>query len=170
MVKLECGPVVEMRGEDMARIVGDLVPERPIEPYVDTDLRVFDLSIEHGNQTNDMVTLEATRALKVDNVGGVKGATFTAEKDVLEKYRFKRTWMSHNTAICNALGGDVFRKPMVCRNIPPLVKHWRRAIIIARHAFSDQYNDQGFVVPGPGTLQPKYSPSMGAANNIHQNK
>ncbi|KAH6938487.1 hypothetical protein HPB50_010006 [Hyalomma asiaticum] len=165
MEKLKCGPVVEMRGDDMARVVWDLVRERLIQPYVDADLQVFDLSIEHRNQTNDMVTLEAAEALKTHNVG-VKCATITAEKDVLEKYHLKRMWMSPNAAIRNALGGAVFREPIVCRNIPPLVKQWRKPIIIARHAFGDQYNGKDFVVPGPGTLQIKYSPTIGAPYNV----
>ncbi|XP_037557507.1 isocitrate dehydrogenase [NADP] cytoplasmic-like, partial [Dermacentor silvarum] len=149
MEKLKCGPVVEMRGGDMARVVWDQVWERLVEKYVDADLRSFDLSIEHRNQTNDTVTLNAAQALK----------------DVLEKYHLKRTWMSPNGVIRNALGGDVFQKSIACRNIPPLVKQWRRSIIIARHAFGVQYNSQDFVVPGPGTLQIKYSPSIGAPYN-----
>ncbi|KAL3186801.1 hypothetical protein MRX96_026948 [Rhipicephalus microplus] len=165
MEKLKCGPIVEMRGDDMARVVWDLVRERLIQPYVDADLQVFDLSIEHRNQTNDMITLEAAEALKTHNVG-VKCATITAEKDVLEKYHLKRMWMSPNAAIRNALGGAVFREPIVCRNIPPLVKQWRKPIIIARHAFGDQYNGKDFVVPGPGTLQIKYSPTIGAPYDV----
>ncbi|KAH7979961.1 hypothetical protein HPB49_012197 [Dermacentor silvarum] len=138
-----------------------------MELYVDANLRAFDLSIEHRKEINDTITLQATQALEVHNVGGVKCAIITAEKDVLEKCHLKRTWMSPNSAIRNALGGDVSRKPMVYRHIPPLVKQWRRPIIIARHAFSDQYNGQDFVVPGPGTLQIKYSPTVGASYNIH---
>ncbi|KAH7978620.1 hypothetical protein HPB49_006152 [Dermacentor silvarum] len=165
MEKVECRTVVEMRGDDMAHIVGDLVRERLIEPYVDAYLRAFDLSIEHRNQTNDTVTLETTQALKVHNARGVKGATITAEKDVLEKQ--KRTRMSPNDAIRKALGGDVFRKVMVCRSIPPLANQWRRPIIIPRHVFGDQYNGQDVMVPGPGTLQIKHSPTVGAAYNYH---
>ncbi|XP_037557438.1 isocitrate dehydrogenase [NADP] cytoplasmic [Dermacentor silvarum] len=157
----------EMRGDDMARVVSDLIRERLIEPYVDADLRSFDLSIDHRNQTNDTVTLDAAQALKVHNVRGVKCATLRVEKDVLEKYHFKRTWMSPNGAIGNALGGDVFRKPIACRKMPPLVKQWRRPIIIARHAFGDQYKGQDYVAPGSGTLQNKYSPTMGAPYNNH---
>ncbi|XP_037566688.1 isocitrate dehydrogenase [NADP] cytoplasmic-like [Dermacentor silvarum] len=123
-----------------------------MELYVDANLRAFDLSIEHRKEINDTITLQATQAL---------------EEVVLEKYHLKRTWMSPNGAIRSALGGDVSRKPMVYRHIPPLVKQWRRPIIIARHAFSDQYNSQDFMVPGPGTLQIKYSPTMGASYNIH---
>ncbi|KAH9369813.1 hypothetical protein HPB48_019152 [Haemaphysalis longicornis] len=128
MEKLKCGPVVEMRGDDMARVVWDLVREKLIEPYVQADLNVFDLSIENRNTTNDAVTLEAADALKTFNVG-VKCATITAEKDVLEKYHLKRMFKSPNAAIRNALGGAVFREPIVCRNIPPLVKQWRKPII-----------------------------------------
>ncbi|XP_049518774.1 isocitrate dehydrogenase [NADP] cytoplasmic-like [Dermacentor silvarum] len=163
--KLKCAPVVEMRGDDMAHVVWDLAHERLIELYVDADLSVFDLSIEHRNQTNDTATLDATLALKIHNVG-VKCATITAEKDVLEKYHLKHMWMSPHAGIRNALGGAVFREPMVCRNILPLVKQWCRPIIIARHAFGDQYNGQDFVVPGPGTLQIKYSPTIGAPYNL----
>ncbi|XP_037558012.1 isocitrate dehydrogenase [NADP] cytoplasmic-like, partial [Dermacentor silvarum] len=134
MEKHMCGPVIEMWGDDMARVVWDLVRPPRRSRY---------------------------------NVGGVKCAIITAEKDVLEKCHLKRTWMLPNGAIRSALGGDVSRKPMVYRHIPPLVKQWRRPIIIARHAFSDQYNGQDFVVPGPGTLQIKYSPTVGASYNIH---
>ncbi|XP_037566618.1 isocitrate dehydrogenase [NADP] cytoplasmic-like [Dermacentor silvarum] len=149
----------------MARVVGHLLQESIIEPCVDTDQRAFHLSIEHRNQTNDNVILEAAQALKLHNVG-VKCATITAEKDVAEKYHLKRTWMSPNAAIRNALGGDVFRKPIACRNVPPLMNQWRRSIITACHAFGDQYNSQDFVVRGTGTLQIKYSPSIGAPCNL----
>ncbi|KAH7978601.1 hypothetical protein HPB49_006085 [Dermacentor silvarum] len=140
----------------MARVVWNLLRERLIEPYVDADLRVFDLSIEHRNQINDTVTREATQALKINNVG-FKCATITSEKDILENYYLKRTWLSPSAVIRNALDGAVFREPMVCRNITRLVKQSRKPIIIARHAFGDQYNGKDFVVPGPGTLQIKYS-------------
>ncbi|XP_037566595.1 isocitrate dehydrogenase [NADP] cytoplasmic [Dermacentor silvarum] len=130
----------------MAGVAGDLLHESLIELCVDTDLRAFHLSIEHRNQTNDSVTLEAAQ-------------------DVVEKYHLKHTWMSPNAAIRNTLGGDVFRKPNASRNIPPLMNQWRRSIITARHAFGDQYNSQDFVVPGSGTLQIKYSPSIGAPYN-----
>ncbi|XP_037557672.2 isocitrate dehydrogenase [NADP] cytoplasmic [Dermacentor silvarum] len=164
METVKCGSVVAIRDDDMGRAVWDLVRKRLVQPYVDDDPRLFDLSIEHRNQTNDTIYLEAAQAYKMHNVG-VKCATITAEKDVLEKYHLKRLWMSPNGAIRNAHGGDVFRKPIACRNIPPLMNQWRRSIIIARHAFGDQYNSQDFVVPGPGTLQIKYSPSIGATYN-----
>ncbi|KAH7977853.1 hypothetical protein HPB49_003761 [Dermacentor silvarum] len=163
--KLNCGPVVEIWGDDMAHVVWDLVHERLIEPYVDADLTVFDLSMKHRHQINGTVTLDAPQALKIRDVG-VKCATITAEKVVLEKYYLKRMWMSPNTAIRNALGGAVFPELIVCRNIPPRVKQWCRPIIIARHAFRDQYNGKDFVVPRPGTLQIKYSPTIGARYNL----
>ncbi|KAH7977852.1 hypothetical protein HPB49_003760 [Dermacentor silvarum] len=109
------------------------------------------------------------QALKIRDVG-VKCATITAEKVVLEKYYLKRMWMSPNTAIRNALGGAVFPELIVCRNIPPRVKQWCRPIIIARHAFRDQYNGKDFVVPRPGTLQIKYSPTIGARYNLENMK
>ncbi|XP_037565279.1 isocitrate dehydrogenase [NADP] cytoplasmic-like [Dermacentor silvarum] len=163
--KLNCGPVVEIWGDDMAHVVWDLVHERLIEPYVDADLTVFDISMKHRHQINGTVTLDAPQALKIRDVG-VKCATITAEKVVLEKYYLKRMWMSPNTAIRNALGGAVFPELIVCRNIPPRVKQWCRPIIIARHAFRDQYNGKDFVVPRPGTLQIKYSPTIGARYNL----
>ncbi|CAN7952062.1 isocitrate dehydrogenase [NADP] cytoplasmic [Ixodes scapularis] len=165
MEKLKCGPIVDLRGDDMARVVWDLVREKLILPYVDMDLKAFDLSIENRNQTNDLVTLEATEALKLYNVG-VKCATITAEKDVLEMYHLKRMWKSPNSAIRNALGGALFREPIVCRNIPPLVKQWRKPIIIARHAYGDQYKGKDFVVPGPGVLEIRYTPVTGSPYHI----
>ncbi|KAH7979148.1 hypothetical protein HPB49_008497 [Dermacentor silvarum] len=149
----------------MARVVGHLLQESLIEPCVDTDPRAFHLSIEHRTQTKDNVILEAVQVLKLHN-GGVKCATITAGKDVVEKYHLKHMWMSPNAAIRNAFGGDVFRKPIACRNIPPLMNQWRRSIIIARYVFGDQYNSQDFVVRGTGTLQIKYSPSIGAPCNL----
>ncbi|XP_064472740.1 isocitrate dehydrogenase [NADP] cytoplasmic-like [Ornithodoros turicata] len=166
MEKLKCGPIVELRGDDMARVVWDLVREKVVLPFVNVDLKAFDLSIENRNQTNDIVTLEATDALRIYNVG-VKCATITAEKDVLEMYHLKRMFKSPNAAIRNCLGGAIFREPIVCKNVPPLVKQWRKPIIIARHAFGDQYNCRDFVVPGPGSLEIRYTPVTGSPYHIN---
>lgn len=165
MDKLPCGPVVELRGDDMARVVWELVREKLILPYVDADIKAFDLSIENRNVSDDKVTLDATRALKIYNVG-VKCATITAEKDVLGMYHLKRMWQSPNAAIRNSLGGALFREPIICRNIPPLIKRWQKPIIIARHAFGDQYSGKDFVVPGPGSLEIRYTPVLGSPYHI----
>ncbi|KAH7980029.1 hypothetical protein HPB49_012785 [Dermacentor silvarum] len=159
-----CGSVVEIRGDDMARFDWYFVRERLIQPCVDAHLRVFDKAIERLNQINYTVTLEATQAFKIHNVG-VKRATITAENDVLEKYHLKRMCVSPNAAIHNTLGGTIFREPKVCRNIPPVVKQWCKPIVIARHAFDYQRNGKDFVVLGPG-IQIKYSPAMGAPYNL----
>ncbi|XP_077523945.1 isocitrate dehydrogenase [NADP] cytoplasmic-like [Amblyomma americanum] len=165
MERLKCGPIVEMPGDDMSRVIWDLVRDKLILPYVDIDLKVFDLSIANRNETDNMVTLQARDALKRYNCG-VKCATITAERDVLEMYQLKHMWQSPNSVIRNSLGGALFREPIICANVPPLVKQWRKPIVVARHAFGDQHIGRDFVVPGPGTLEVSFTPTIGSPYHL----
>ncbi|KAK8787390.1 hypothetical protein V5799_022839 [Amblyomma americanum] len=157
MERLKCGPIVEMPGDDMSRVIRDLMRDKLILPYVDIDLKVFDLSIANRNETDNMVTLQARDALKRYNCG-VKCATITAERDVLEMYQLKHMWQSPNSIIRNSLRGALFREPIICANVPPLVKQWRKPIVVARHA--------DFVVPGPGTLEVSFTPTIGSPYHV----
>ncbi|XP_065309667.1 isocitrate dehydrogenase [NADP] cytoplasmic-like [Dermacentor albipictus] len=161
MDKIKCGPIVEMLGDDMSRVIWEQVRDKLIAPYVDIDLKVYDLSIGNRNETDNMVTLQARDALRRYNCG-IKCATITAERDVLEMYQLKRMWQSPNSVIRNALGGALFREPIICANVPPLIKQWRKPIVVARHAFGDQHLGRDFVVPGPGSLDVCYKPDIGS--------
>ncbi|XP_077521678.1 isocitrate dehydrogenase [NADP] cytoplasmic-like [Amblyomma americanum] len=165
MERIKCGPIVEMPGDDMARVIWDLVRDNLILPFVDVELKVYDLSISNRNETDNMVTLQARDALRRYNCG-VKCATITAERDVLEMYQLKRMWQSPNSVIRNSLGGALFREPIICANVPPLVKQWRKPIVVARHAFGDQYIGKDFVVPGPGSLEVSFTPSIGSPYHV----
>ncbi|XP_037275649.2 isocitrate dehydrogenase [NADP] cytoplasmic [Rhipicephalus microplus] len=166
MERIKCGPIVEMQGDDMSRVIWDLVRDKLITPFLDIDLKVFDLSIANRNETDNMVTLQARDALRRYNCG-VKCATITAERDVLEMYHLKRMWKSPNSVIRNSLGGALFREPIICKNVPPLIKQWRKPIVIARHAFGDMYIGKDFVAPGPGSLEVCYTPNIGSPYNLH---
>ncbi|XP_065298288.1 isocitrate dehydrogenase [NADP] cytoplasmic-like isoform X2 [Dermacentor albipictus] len=166
MDRIKCGPIVEMPGDDMARIIWDLVRDKLIVPFLDIDLKVYDLSIANRNETDNTVTLQALDALGRYNCG-VKCATITAERDVLEMYHLKRMWKSPNSLIRNSLGGALFREPIICANVPPLIKQWRKPIIIARHAFGDENIGKDFVVPGPGSLEVRFTPTIGSPYRVH---
>ncbi|XP_077536099.1 isocitrate dehydrogenase [NADP] cytoplasmic-like [Haemaphysalis longicornis] len=164
--RIKCGPIVEMQGDDMSRVIWDLVRDKLVLPFVHADLKTFDLSIRNRNETENLVTLQARDALRTHHVG-VKCATITAERDVLEMYQLKCMWKSPNALIRNSLGGALFREPIICANVPPLVKRWRKPIVIARHAFGDQSMGRDFVVPGPGTLEVSFVPDQGSPYSMH---
>ncbi|XP_050037007.1 isocitrate dehydrogenase [NADP] cytoplasmic-like [Dermacentor andersoni] len=166
MDRIKCGPIVEILGDDMARVIWDLVRDKLIVPFLDVDLKVYDLSIANRNETDNMVTLQALDALGRYNCG-VKCATITAERDVFEMYHLKRMWKSPNSVIRNSLGGALFREPIICANVPPLIKQWRKPIIIARHAFGDENIGKDFVVPGPGSLEVCFTPTVGSPYHVH---
>ncbi|MET0251582.1 MAG: NADP-dependent isocitrate dehydrogenase [Novosphingobium sp.] len=145
-------PVVELDGDEMTRIIWQWIRERLILPYLDIDIRYFDLSMEKRDETNDHITVEAANAIKEHGVG-VKCATITPDEARVEEFKLKRMWKSPNGTIRNILGGVVFREPIVISNVPRLVPGWTDPIVVGRHAFGDQYKATDFVVPGPGKLR-----------------
>ena len=154
------GPVVELDGDEMTRIIWAFIKERLIHPYLDIDLRYFDLSIQHRDATADQVTVDAANAIKEHGVG-VKCATITPDEARVEEFDLKSMWRSPNGTIRNILGGVIFREPIVISNIPRLVPGWTKPIVIGRHAHGDQYKASDFVVPGPGTVTITYTPADG---------
>jgi isocitrate dehydrogenase len=148
-------PVVELDGDEMTRIIWSLIRDKLIHPYLDIDLRYFDLGIEHRDATNDKVTIEAAEAIKACGVG-VKCATITPDEARVREFHLKEMWKSPNGTIRNILGGVIFREPIICKNVPRLVPSWTQPIIIGRHAFGDQYRATDFKVPGKGRLTIKF--------------
>ena len=148
-------PVVELDGDEMTRIIWDLIKKKLILPYLDIDLHYYDLGVEYRDQTNDQVTIDAAEAIQKYGVG-VKCATITPDEDRVEEFNLKEMWKSPNGTIRNILGGTVFREPIICSNIPRLVPGWTKPIVIGRHAFGDQYRATDFVVPGKGKLSMKW--------------
>ena len=165
-IKVE-NPVVELDGDEMTRIIWDFIKQKLILPYLDIDLRYYDLSIQHRDATDDQVTVDAAHAILEHGVG-VKCATITPDEARVEEFGLKKMWRSPNGTIRNILGGVVFREPIICRNVPRLVPGWTEPIIIGRHAFGDQYRATDFVVPGPGKLTIKFQPSDEAEPIEHE--
>src|SRR5580693_5888889 len=153
-------PVVELDGDEMTRIIWQFIKDQLILPYLDIDLKYYDLSIQQRDATNDQVTVDAANAIKEYGVG-VKCATITPDEDRVTEFGLKKMWRSPNGTIRNILGGGVFREPIVISNIPRFVPGWTKPIIIGRHAHGDQYRATDFVVPGPGTVTLSYRPDEG---------
>ncbi|TDB91560.1 NADP-dependent isocitrate dehydrogenase [Actinomadura sp. 7K534] len=152
------GPVVELDGDEMTRIIWKFIKDQLILPYLDVDLKYYDLGIEHRDATDDQVTIDAANAIREHGVG-VKCATITPDEARVEEFGLKKMWRSPNGTIRNILGGVVFREPIICSNIPRLVPGWTKPIIIGRHAHGDQYKATDFVVPGPGKVTITYTPA-----------
>jgi isocitrate dehydrogenase len=148
-------PVVELDGDEMTRIIWHFIKEKLIHPYLDVDLKYYDLGVEHRDATNDKVTVEAAEAIKKYGVG-VKCATITPDEGRVQEFGLKEMWKSPNGTIRNILGGVIFREPIICRNVPRLVPGWTQPIIVGRHAFGDQYKATDFKVPGKGRLTIKF--------------
>src|ERR1700760_3523310 len=144
-------PVVELDGDEMTRIIWDLIKKKLILPYLDIDLHYYDLSVEYRDKTNDQVTIDSAEAIKKYGVG-VKCATITPDEARVEEFKLKKMWKSPNGTIRNILGGVIFREPIICKNVPRLVPNWTQPIVVGRHAFGDQYRCTDFLVPGPGKL------------------
>ena len=148
-------PVVELDGDEMTRIIWDLIKKKLVLPYLDVDLHYYDLSIEHRDATDDKVTVDAAEAIKKYGVG-VKCATITPDEARVEEFKLKKMWKSPNGTIRNILGGVIFREPIICKNVPRLVPGWTQPIVVGRHAFGDQYRATDFLFPGKGTLTIKF--------------
>jgi len=150
-------PVVELDGDEMTRIIWKFIKDRLILPYLDIELKYYDLSVENRDATDDQVTVDAAHAIKKYGVG-VKCATITPDEARVEEFGLKKMWRSPNGTIRNILGGVVFREPIVVSNVPRFVPGWTKPIIIGRHAHGDQYRATDFVVPGPGRVMITYEP------------
>jgi len=152
-------PVVEMDGDEMTRVIWKLIREKLILPFLDIDLKYFDLGLEHRDATDDQVTIDAAEATKKYNVA-VKCATITPDEARVVEFKLKKMWKSPNGTIRNILGGTIFREPIVCNNVPRLVPSWEKPIVIGRHAFGDQYRATDMVV-GPGKFEIVFTPTDG---------
>ena len=161
------GPVVELDGDEMTRIIWAWIRDKLILPYLDVDLRYYDLGIEERDRTDDRVTVEAANAIKEHGVG-VKCATITPDEARVEEFGLKRMWKSPNGTIRNILGGVVFREPIVISNVPRLVPGWTDPIVVGRHAFGDQYRATDFLVPGAGRLTMKWVSEDGSKELEHE--
>jgi isocitrate dehydrogenase len=155
-------PIVELDGDEMTRIIWKFIKEQLILPYLDVDIKYYDLSVQKRDETDDQITIDAARAIKQYGVG-VKCATITPDEARVEEFDLKHMWRSPNGTIRNIIGGTVFRQPIICRNIPRLVPSWTKPIVIGRHAFGDQYRATDFLIPGAGKLTMKFEPSDGGA-------
>ncbi|MBP7722647.1 MAG: NADP-dependent isocitrate dehydrogenase [Alphaproteobacteria bacterium] len=153
-------PLVEIDGDEMTRIIWQMIRERMILPYLDIDLKYFDLSIQNRDATEDRVTVDAAHAIQKYGVG-VKCATITPDEARVKEFGLKKMWKSPNGTIRNILNGTVFREPILCKNVPRYVPGWNEPIIIGRHAFGDQYKAMDVRIPGPGKLKMIYEPSNG---------
>ena len=155
-------PVVELDGDEMTRIIWQFIKDQLILPYLDIDLKYYDLGIEYRDATDDQVTIDAAHAIQEFGVG-VKCATITPDEARVEEFGLKKMWKSPNGTIRNILGGVIFREPIIISNIPRLVPTWTKPIIVGRHAFGDQYRATDFKVPGAGTLTMTFTPADGSA-------
>jgi isocitrate dehydrogenase len=153
-------PVVDIDGDEMTRIIWAMIKEKLILPYLDIDLKYFDLGIENRDATEDKVTVEAAEAIKKYRVG-VKCATITPDEGRVKEFNLKKMWKSPNGTIRNILDGTVFREPIVCKNVPRYVPGWEKPMVVGRHAFGDQYKATDLKIPGPGKLKLVYEPASG---------
>ena len=160
-------PVVEIDGDEMTRIIWEKIKDKLIFPYLDINLKYYDLGIEKRDETDDQITIDTANAIKEYGVG-VKCATITPDEQRVEEFGLKRMYRSPNGTIRNILGGTVFRQPIICRNVPRLVPGWTKPIVIGRHAFGDQYRATDMVVPGAGTLTMTFKPADGSEPVTHE--
>ncbi|MAJ22208.1 MAG: isocitrate dehydrogenase [Candidatus Pelagibacter sp. TMED64] len=149
-------PVVELNGDEMTRVIWDFIKKKLILPYLDIDIKYFDLGIKNRDKTNDQVTIDSAKAIKKFGVG-IKCATITPDEGRVREFKLKKMWRSPNGTIRNILGGTVFREPIICKNLPKLVPSWKNPIVIGRHAFGDQYRATDFKVPSKGKLEIKWT-------------
>ena len=159
-------PVVELDGDEMTRIIWDFIKQKLILPYLDIDLKYYDLGMEFRDKTNDQITIDSANAIKKYGVG-VKCATITPDEERVKEFNLQKMWKSPNGTIRNILGGTVFREPIICKNVPKLVPSWTDPIVIGRHAFGDQYRATDFKVPGKGKLTVSWTSEDGSQKIEH---
>jgi isocitrate dehydrogenase len=160
-------PVVELDGDEMTRIIWKFIKDKLIVPYLDVDIKYYDLGMEYRDETNDQVTVDAANAIKQYGVG-IKCATITPDEARVKEFNLKQMWKSPNGTIRNILDGTVFREPIVCKNVPRLVSNWTSPIIVGRHAFGDQYRATDIVLKGKGKLTLTFTPEDGSAPVTHE--
>ncbi len=153
-------PVVEMDGDEMTRIIWQKIREKLILPYLDIDLKYYDLGMEKRDETDDQITIDSANATREYGVA-VKCATITPDEARVKEFNLKQMWRSPNGTIRNILDGTIFREPIICKNVPRLVAHWDKPVVVARHGFGDQYRAQDMQFPGAGTLKISYTPADG---------
>ena len=154
-------PVVELDGDEMTRVIWEFIKSKLILPYLDLDIKYYDLGMKSRDDTDDQITIDSANAIKEHNVG-IKCATITPDEGRVEEFKLKKMWRSPNGTIRNILGGTVFREPIICKNIPKLVPTWTDPLIIGRHAFGDQYRATDFKVPGKGKMEIKWTAEDGS--------
>ena len=160
-------PVVEIDGDEMTRIIWELIREKLIKPHLDLDLLYYDLSIENRDKTSDQVTIDSANAILKYGVG-IKCATITPDEDRVKEFNLSKMWRSPNGTIRNILGGTVFRQPIICKNVPKYVPGWTKPIVIGRHAYGDQYRATDFLIPSAGKLIMKFTPNDGGPEIEHE--
>jgi isocitrate dehydrogenase len=160
-------PIVELDGDEMTRIIWKFIKDKLILPYLDVDIKYFDLGMEHRDATSDQVTVDAAEAIKKYSVG-VKCATITPDEERVKEFKLKQMWKSPNGTIRNILDGTVFREPIVCKNVPRLVPNWTAPIVVGRHAFGDQYKATDAVIKGKGKLTMTFTPEGGGAPQTYE--
>ncbi len=160
-------PVVDLDGDEMTRIIWQFIKDKLILPYLDIDIKYFDLGVESRDATDDKITIDSANAIKQYGVG-VKCATITPDEQRVKEFKLKKMWKSPNGTIRNILGGTIFREPIVCKNVPRLVPSWTQPIVIGRHGFGDQYKATDFKVPGKGKLTMTFTPEDGSAPVTHE--
>ena len=158
-IKVE-NPIVELDGDEMTRIIWAFIKDKLILPYLDVDLKYYDLSIQKRDETDDQITIDSAEAIKEHGVG-IKCATITPDEGRVEEFGLKEMWRSPNGTIRNIIGGTIFRQPIICKNVPRLVPGWTKPIVIGRHAFGDQYRAIDIIVPGAGKLIMRFEPDDG---------
>ncbi|MBI04485.1 MAG: isocitrate dehydrogenase (NADP(+)) [Pelagibacteraceae bacterium] len=155
--------VVEMNGDEMTRVIWKFIKEKLILPYVDIDIKYFDLGVESRDKTNDQITIDAAKAVKKYGVG-IKCATITPDENRVEEFKLKKMWKSPNGTIRNILGGTIFRQPIICKNVPRIITNWNQPIVVARHAFGDQYKATDLKIDKPGRLKMVFEPKDGTGS------
>ena len=154
-------PVVEMDGDEMTRVIWEFIKNKLILPYVDLDIKYYDLGVKSRDDTNDQITIDAAEAVKKYGVG-IKCATITPDEDRVKEFNLKKMWRSPNGTLRNILGGTIFRQPIICQNVPRIVTNWNKPIVVARHAFGDQYRATDTLINKPGKLKMVFEPSDGS--------
>ena len=168
MAKIKvANPIVELDGDEMTRIIWAFIKDKLILPYLDLELKYYDLGMEKRDQTDDQITVDAANAIRDVGVG-VKCATITPDQDRVEEFGLKEMWRSPNGTLRNIIGGTIFREPIICKNVPRLVPGWTRPIVIGRHAFGDQYRATDMIIPGKGKLTIRFEPDDGSDAVEHE--
>ena len=151
-------PIVEMDGDEMTRVIWEFIKDKLILPYIDLNIKYYDLGVISRDETDDQITIDAAEAIKKYGVG-IKCATITPDEERVKEFNLKKMWRSPNGTIRNILGGTIFRQPIICKNVPRIVTNWNKPIVVARHAFGDQYRATDTLISKPGKLKMVFEPS-----------